>query len=533
MIILSALTLQPANLNLPQAAFNLSAILPQIILVAAALLLLMVDLVLKNKRTLPWLSLLAILAALAATVYQWLRTQPSTVETLDATSLQPAAFIFQSSTADALGIFAAGLILIAAALANLLALERTADFTARPGPYYALILLASAGMLAMAQGADFLVIFLGLEIFSLALYILTGFATTGRSPGTARSAEASLKYFLFGAFASGFFLYGIALIYAATGSTNLVQISQGLAPLSVLATGTVALPYAPLLPLGVGLLLVGYGFKVALVPFHQWTPDVYQGAPTSVTAFMSVATKTAAFASLIRVLASLVSHDRPWLLALAALAVLTMTLGNLAALRQASLKRMLAYSSIAHAGYVLVGLAAGSGQGARAALYYLLAYTFMNLGAFAVLLAVQRRDENDVTLERITGLSSRQPGMAVLMAVLMFALTGIPPLAGFFGKLYVFSAAVQANLAWLAIIAVLNSAIAAYYYLRVTVNMYMSANTPVAQPADAEEVRNPGWPVWATVIITTAATLILGIWQYPWMQAIQQAVSALGALALR
>jgi len=507
---------------------NLAAILPQIILVAAALLLLMVDLVLKNKRALGWLSLLAILAALAATVYQWLRTQTS------ALNVQTSAFNFQSSAADAsgagadaLGIIAAGLILIAAALAVLLALESTAEagpasFTSQPGPYYALILLASAGMIAMAQGVDFLVIFLGLEIFSLALYILTGFARR-----EARSAEASLKYFLLGAFASGFFLYGIALIYAATGSTNLVQISQGLAPLSV------ALPFAPLLPLGVGLLLVGYGFKVALVPFHQWTPDVYQGAPTSVTAFMSVATKTAAFASLIRVLANLTSHDRPWLLVLAVLSVLTMTLGNLAALRQASLKRMLAYSSIAHAGYLLVALAAGTAQGAKAALYYLLVYTFMNLGAFAVLLAVQRRDENDVTLDRITGLSSRQPGMAVLMAILMFALTGIPPLAGFFGKLYVFGAAVQANLAWLAIVAVLNSAIAAYYYLRVTVNMFMPASMPAAQPAEAVEARKPGWPVWATVVITAGATLVLGIWQFPWMQAIQQAINSLGTLALR
>jgi len=350
---------------------NPIAILPQIILVAAALLLLMVDLVLKNKRALPWLSLLAILAALAATIYQWLRTQPSTL------NVQPAALNFQSSAAsglgaaasgpgaiaDGLGIIAAAAILIAAALAVLLALERTEDLTKRPGPYYALILLASAGMLAMAQGVDFLVIFLGLEIFSLALYILTGFAR--RDP---RSAEASLKYFLLGAFASGFFLYGIALIYAATGSTNLVQISQGLAALSGRAAAAVSLPFAPLLPLGVGLLLVGYGFKVALVPFHQWTPDVYQGAPTSVTAFMSVATKTAAFASLIRVLASLTSHDRPWLLALAVLSVLTMTLGNLAALRQASLKRMLAYSSIAHAGYLLVALAAGTTQGTQAAL---------------------------------------------------------------------------------------------------------------------------------------------------------------------
>ena len=280
-----------------------------------------------------------------------------------------------------------------------------------------------------------------------------------------------------------------------------------------------------------GLLLVGYGFKVALVPFHQWTPDVYQGAPTSVTAFMSVATKTAAFASLIRVLAALVSHDRPWLIALAVLAVLTMTVGNLAALRQSSLKRMLAYSSIAHAGYVLVGLAAGTQQGARAALYYLLVYTFMNLGAFAAVLAVQQRDENDVTTERIAGLSSRRPGLAILMAVFMFALTGIPPLAGFFGKLYVFGAAVQANLAWLAIVAVLNSGIAAYYYLRVTVSMFMADPQPAGEPAGGEQAR-PGWAVWTTVVLTAAMTLVLGLWQYPWMDVLDQAVSTLG-LALR
>ncbi len=512
--------------------FNLLAILPQIILVAASLLVLLADLVLPpaGKRGLAWGSLLAVVGSLAATISQW----PGQIFNLQ------SSIVGGMALADGLGIFAAAAILIAAALAILLALERTADFTRRPGPYYALILLASAGMIAMAQGNDFLVIFLGLEIFSLALYILTGFARRD-----ARSAEASLKYFLLGAFASGFFLYGIALIYGATGSTNLAQISQGLAT-GVGATGvggdTQVAPYAPLLPLGVGLLLVGYGFKVALVPFHQWTPDVYQGAPTSVTAFMSVATKTAAFTSLIRVLASVggdlrvaPSPGRPLLLVLAALAVLTMTLGNLAALRQTSLKRMLAYSSIAHAGYVLVALAAGTSQAAQAALYYLLAYTFMNLGAFAVLLAVQRRDENDVSLERITGLSSRQPGMAVLMAILMFALTGIPPLAGFFGKLYVFGAAVQANLAWLAIIAVLNSAIAAYYYLRVTVTMFMAG----ARPAEAlgtipvGEVPQPGWPVWATVIIAVAATLVLGLWQFPWMQAIQQAVSTLGTLALR
>ncbi len=396
-------------------------------------------------------------------------------------------------------------------MAILLAVQRTEDFTRHPGPYYALILLASAGMIAMAKGNDFLIIFLGLEIFSLALYILSGY-----NRRDARSAEASLKYFLLGAFASGFFLYGIALIYGATGTTNLTQISQGMAPLSV------TLPFAPLLPIGIGLLLVGYGFKVALVPFHQWTPDVYQGAPTSVTAFMSVATKTAAFASLIRVLGSFVSYDRPWLIGLAVLAVLTMTIGNLAALRQTSLKRMLAYSSIAQAGYVLVGLATGTAQGAQASLYYLLVYTFMNLGAFAVLLAVQRREENDVSIERMAGLSSRQPALAVLMAIFMFALTGIPPLAGFFGKLYVFGAAVQSGMVWLAIIAVINSAIAAFYYLRVTVSMFMSE----PRPSGADLPKN-GWPVWAVVVLAAAGTIALGFWQFPFIQAVQQAVSTL------
>ncbi len=480
-------------MNLP--TLNILAILPQIILVVAALLLLLADVVLKNKRILGWFSLAAVLLTAAV---MWL--------------LRPASPDFQGmSLADGLGLFAAAAVLAAAALAILLAVQRTDDFTRHPGPYFALILLATAGMIAMAKGNDFLIIFLGLEIFSLALYILAGF-----NRRDARSAEASLKYFLLGAFASGFFLYGIALIYGATGTTNLTQISQGMAPVSV------SLPFAPLLPIGIGLLLVGYGFKVALVPFHQWTPDVYQGAPTSVTAFMSVATKTAAFASLIRVLSAFVSQDQPWLIGLAVLAVLTMTIGNLAALRQTSLKRMLAYSSIAQAGYVLVGLAAGTPQGAQAALYYLLVYTFMNLGAFAVLLAVQRRDENDVSIERIAGLSSREPGLAVLMAIFMFALTGIPPLAGFFGKLYVFGAAVQAGMVWLAIIAVINSAIAAYYYLRVTVSMFMSEPRP-----SGADMPKPGWTVWATVVLAAVATVVLGFWQFPFVEAVRQAVSTL------
>jgi NADH-quinone oxidoreductase subunit N len=490
---------------------NFPALAPEIILVAAALLVLMADLVIGQKRALGWLSLGAIVLALIAALW-----------------MVPAQPAFQTmALADGMARFMGIAVLAAAALATLLSIERIGDYTQRPGAFYALLLLAATGMRVMTAASDFMVMFLGLEILSVALYILVGI-----DQRDARGAEASLKYFLLGAFASGFFLYGVALIYAATGTTNLDQISKGLLPLSS------PLPGAPLLPIGMALLLVGFGFKLALAPFHMWTPDAYQGAPTPVTAFMSVATKVAAFAALIRVLAALTTYDRPWLLAMAALAALTMTLGNLAALRQTSLKRMLAYSSIAHAGYVLAGLAAGNAEGAQGALYYLLGYTFMNIGAFAVLLAIQKHDENDVDTSQLTGLSARQPGLALLMALFMFALTGIPPLTGFFGKLYVFSAAVRGGLTWLAIVGALNSAVSAYYYLRVTVSMYMT------EPAPAPEAARPGdraaaavsapeaapairWPMWTTLAITAVAVVGLGIWQIPWMTTITQAVATL------
>ncbi len=476
---------------------NLPVIFPLIVLVVTALVVLVLDLLITNKRVLGWLSLLGMLGALTAAIWS--------LSAARTPGFQDMAILDGMSRVASVAILAGG------ALAVLLAIERVSDFTVRGGAYYALVLLATAGMQGMTISNNFMTIFLTLEILSVALYILVGFNRKDM-----RSGEAALKYFLLGAFASGFFLYGIALILAATGATSLEGISKALSPLSV------PLPFAPLLSIGVGLLIVGFGFKVALVPFHMWTPDAYQGAPTPVTAFMSVATKVAAFTAFIRVLAALTSHDRPWLLALAVLAMLTMTLGNLAALRQTSLKRMLAYSSIAHAGYLLIGLAAGNAQGAEGALYYLLAYTFMNLGAFAVLLAVQRKEENDVSVERMTGLAHRQPALAMLMAVFLFSLAGIPPLAGFFGKLYVFGAAVNAGLAWLAIVGVINSAIGAYYYLRVTVAMYMTE--PVA---GAGEAPKPGWPVWVTIVLAAAATLVLGVWQWPWMQSISSAVATL------
>ena len=474
---------------------NLPVISPLVVLVVGALVILIADLLIANKRILGWVSLVAVLGAFAGVI-----------------ACRSAAPAFQTmALADGLGLFASAAVLIAAALALLLSIERVADFTTHAGAYYALVLLATAGMVALTIANDFMTIFIAIEILSLALYVLAGF-----NRKDARSGEAALKYFLLGAFASGFLLYGMALVYGATGSTNLSAIAQGILPMSV------SLPFAPLLPIGVGLLLVGFGFKVAVVPFHMWTPDVYQGAPTTVTAFMSVGTKAAAFVALIRVLAALPTAEQPWLLALAILAVLTMTLGNLAALRQTSLKRMLAYSSIAHAGYILIGLAAGNQKGIEGALYYLLAYTFMTLGAFAVVLAVQRREENDVSIERLHGLAQRQPALAVLMAIFMFSLAGIPPLAGFFAKLYVFSGAVEAGLTWLAVIGVINSAIGAYYYLRVTVAIFM------ADPAaGAVHAPKPVWPVMATVVIAALGTVVLGLWQWPLLQVITQGVSTL------
>jgi len=480
---------------------NLLAIAPQIILVVAACIILLLDLIVHNKRNLGWFSLGSAVTALIALIV----LSPEVIE------FQPAPPGTNMALADELSWIAGAAILIAVGLAILLSTDYVAGFTRWVGAYYALLLLAAAGMLAMVTASDFMTIFLALEIFSLALYILVGYYRHDYLSG-----EAALKYFLLGAFASGFFLYGIALIYGSTGHTNLSSITTSVASQST------SLPFAPLLPIGIGLLLVGFGFKLALVPFHMWTPDVYQGAPTTVTAFMSVATKTAVFAALIRVLAAFTTVSQPWLMVLAVLAAVTMTLGNLAALRQTSMKRMLAYSSIAQAGYILTGLAAGTQEGAQAALYYVVVYTFMNLGAFGIVLAVQRREENDLTTQQMTGLASRQPVLAALMAIFMFALIGIPPLAGFFGKLYVFGAAVGAGLTWLAVIGVINSGIAAYYYLRVTVSMYMG-------DAESQSAEAPGVSGLAFAALTAAAVgaILLGLWQQPLVNGITQAVASL------
>jgi NADH-quinone oxidoreductase subunit N len=393
--------------------------------------------------------------------------------------------------------------IVTAALSILLSLSYLEGQEMQRGEYYALILFSTTGMMIMAAATDLIVVFLGLEIMSIALYILAAFNRRQLSSG-----EAGMKYFVLGAFASAFFLYGAALTYGATGTTNFGGIGQWL------AAGPNALP-DPMILVGLALLLVGYGFKVAAVPFQWWTPDVYQGAPTSVTAFMSVGAKAAGFASLVRLL--MVSFNNAfvidWQIAIAVLAVITMTGGNIAALVQKDAKRMLAYSSIAHAGYLLVGVVPGSMAGVNGILFYLMAYAFMNVGAFAVIAVLERRDALGTALTDYAGLATRKPILALLMALFMFSLTGIPPFVGFWGKLYVFRAAVAADYEWLAVAGVINSAISAFYYVGVVVQMYMRSAEPEAggQPTPIK-LRGP---VVVTLAIAGVITVLLGVWPTP------------------
>ncbi|MGH7731037.1 MAG: NADH-quinone oxidoreductase subunit N [Candidatus Eiseniibacteriota bacterium] len=358
------------------------------------------------------------------------------------------------------------------------------------GEYYALVLAATLGMILMAASNELITIFLGLELMSLALYVLVGFRR-----GRLDSSEAALKYFLLGAFASGFLLYGIALLYGATGTTNLGRMANFL--------GDSPLPDNPLLLAGGLLVLAGFGFKVAAVPFHMWTPDAYEGAPTTVTGFMSAGAKAAGFAALLRVLTiALPGLAVDWRPLLTWIAILTMTVGNVTALLQSNVKRMLAYSSIAHAGYLLVAVVAGGQEGGAAALFYLAAYSLMNLGAFGVLALLGREQEERVTVADLAGLGQRHPGLAAAMTVFMLSLGGIPPTAGFMGKVYVFGVAVDAGLVPLVIVGVLNSALSIYYYLRITVVMYM--REPQGEPVEVE------WT--APAVLAIAATLGLTLW---------------------
>jgi NADH-quinone oxidoreductase subunit N len=452
---------------------------PMLIVTSAGFACLLLDLVEsgRGKRDLATVGVLGLGGALLSSALMW--------------GGAPTAFQ-QMVVVDDFALFFNAIFCVSTALVLLLSVDYLRRQGAEAGEYYVLVLFAALGMMLMASALDLLVVFLGLELMSLSLYVLAGFFRT-RATGN----EAAMKYFLLGAFASGFFLYGIALLYGATGTTNLARLGASLA-----GPGAAI---QPLVLVGLALLLVGFGFKTSAVPFHQWAPDVYEGAPTAVAALIATGSKAAAFAALLRVLVAMRPLQPEWGLIVWLIAALTMTVGNVVALAQRNLKRMLAYSSVAHVGYMLVGVAAGHDLGSAAVLYYLLVYSFATVGAFGVILVLERNGAEAVDLEGYGGLAARHPVLALVLTVCLLSLIGLPPTAGFVGKFYLFGAAIRGGFVGLAVIAVLNSVAAAYYYLRLIVYMYM------------REPEGPGLRVALTpaaglaLAITVWATMHLGL----------------------
>jgi NADH-quinone oxidoreductase subunit N len=380
---------------------------------------------------------------------------------------------------------------------GLLAVFSSSDYlrreNSRGGEFYALILFSIVGQSIMVSANELIMIFIGLEISSIASYILAGYLRDD-----ARNNESALKYFLLGSFATAFLLYGVAWIYGATGSTNLVLIRRAL------LTGGEPVALAGV---AAALIFVGFAFKISAVPFQSWAPDVYQGAPAPVAAFLSTGPKAAAFAVLLRVFMSAFgSIASTWMPLVWGVALATMTVGNFAAILQSNIKRLLGYSSIAHAGYVLVAVTADSGNGSAAAMFYLAAYALTNIGAFAVVSYVSRKGEKYVGVDDFAGLAQRQPGMAAMLSIFLLSLIGVPLTGGFFGKFYIFKAALDSHLVWLTVLGLLNSAVAAYYYLRVLVVMYFK------EPGEAaEDIPPAGAALRIAVYASALGTLLLGI----------------------
>lgn len=442
---------------------DLLALLPELIIVVTACLVIALDPITPASRRnlLAWLSLGSLALCLGLTMGQ-----------IGVLNIRVSAFS-DLVVVDAYARFWKVLLYGVTGLTIMLSLPYLKAERIHLGEYYGFILLSLSGMLVMVSGADLLTIYLGTELMSLSLYVMTGL-----NRSKPRSLEAAAKYFVLGAFSSGILLYGISLLYGMAGSTKLASIAA--------AIGTHG-ANDPLLLIAVILVAVGFSFKLAAVPFHMWTPDVYEGAPTSVTAFMAVAAKAASFAAFMRVFVEgLGGLKADWSLLFLLIALVTLVLGNLIAIVQTNIKRMLAYSSIAHAGYALIGFvaagratgASGGTPGLASVMIYLALYAFMTLGAFAVIGMLRKGGIEGEEIEDFTGLAKRQPLAAFLMLLFMASLAGIPPTAGFIGKFYVFMAAVESGLAWLAAIALIFAAVSAYYYMRVVMVMYMREPDP-------------------------------------------------------
>ncbi|MBT0651880.1 NADH-quinone oxidoreductase subunit N [Geomobilimonas luticola] len=438
--------------TLVMPAINFAAIMPETILSIVAMVLLLLNVFVpgEQKAYLAYLSFIGIVVAFFSVVSGW-NAPLALQEGFNGSVLQ-----------DNFSLFFKAIFLVSAGLAVLISDHYMAKEECNHGELYPLILFATAGMMLMASGTDLMTIFLGLEVLSVSLYVLAGF-----NRSDIKSNEAGLKYFLLGAFSTGFLLYGMALTYGATGTTKIAKIAAAAAMDGALANN-------PMFVVGMLLMAVGFSFKIAAAPFHMWTPDVYEGAPTPMTAFMSAGPKAAGFAAFIRVLVvAMPTLKADWSDLLWILAVLTMTVGNIIALSQNNIKRMLAYSSIAHAGYALVGFTAGNGEGTAGILFYMLSYAFMNIGAFAIIILVGKKGEPNNNVEDYAGFGVKHPVLAMVLALFLFSLAGMPPTAGFVGKFYLFSAALKSGYVWLVVIGVLNSAASVYYYLRVMVYMYM------------------------------------------------------------
>ncbi len=451
-------------------------ILPELLLTAGALIVLVVDILFPKEDR-------AVLA--------------TTLVTLAATGGAVLAFAGVDTTVsagllaiDGFAAFFKSIFVLSAVLTVLMSVPYLRVEGVRAGEYCFLILCATLGMMFMASGIDLITLFIGLETMAISFYILAGFLKPSQ-----RSNEAAVKYFLLGTFSLGLLLYGMSLLYGATGTTSLAGIAESVAN----SGGSL------LLSLAIILVAAGMGFKIAAVPFHMWAPDVYEGSPTPVTAFLSVGSKAASFAMLFRIfIEGLPGLAADWQLIFWVLAAITMTVGNIAAITQTNTKRMLAYSSIAHAGYVLIGLVAGTGRGVAAAMVYLFVYLFMQLGAFTVITMLRRRDVVGDELKDLSGLYVRQPLAAIAMLIFMLSLGGIPPTAGFMGKLWLFSAAIESGLVWLAVIFVLNSVISIYYYYRIVVFMWLKDEV-----FGSEITMSPA--IATALVITVVGSLVFGL----------------------
>jgi NADH-quinone oxidoreductase subunit N len=462
-------------------AGDLIRFLPEIILSVAGTFLMVLD-ALMNRRSstlFGTFSLLALIAALFGSVAAYAQAGPAFGGML---------------SVDGFATFFRMLVIVVGILTVLPSYRFLARQDAETGEYHALLLYSIAGQCLMASSNDLIMIFIGLEISSIASYVLAGYLRDDK-----RANEAALKYFLLGSFATGFFLYGVALIYGATGTVNLSLVRAGI-------TGANS-PSPVFIGVAAALMFVGLGFKVSASPFQMWAPDVYQGAPTPVTAFLSTGPKAAAFAIFLRIfMTAFEPIGNGWEPLVWICALLSMTIGNFAALLQSNVKRLLAYSSIAHAGYVLVALTARSDVGTAAAMFYLAAYAFMNIGAFAVVSHLSGKGERYQNLEDFAGLAQKQPMTAGLLTIFLLSLIGVPLTGGFFGKFYIFKAALESHLVWLTVLGLLNSAVAAYYYLRILVMMYMHEPSEAASGAEPLTVG-----LKAALILPALGTLVLGI----------------------